>query len=306
MSYQAKIKRYSLILEQLNSSRFPSANEMIRNISEQGLKLSERQLKRDIESLRYEFGLEIHYSALEKGYFLETGQSAFPYFLKLLEFAQNTELLTAYLKKGLDISEILDFEDFHSFKGTGLLQNLALHILNRKEIRIVHKRFDAESEKEFRVQPYLLREYVNRWYLVGILSETGEIRTFGLDRIIRFSATGKTFKKTGSQQIASLFKHVVGINASLHDKPEEIRLSCQPYLGNLLKSLPVHPSQKIVSETETEILVSLKVVVNYELKQRLLMMADQSVVVSPELLKTEMLEIISKAQKMYSPGHDLA
>jgi len=98
----------------------------------------------------------------------------------------------------------------------------------------------------------------------------------------------------------------VGINASLGDKPEEIVLSCQPYLGNLLKSLPVHPSQKIISETDTETLVSLKVVVNYELKQRLLMMADQSVVVSPEHLKTEMLEIISKAQKMYSPGHNLA
>lgn len=299
MSYQAKIKRYTLIIELLNNSKFPSANQLIDSLLQQGLKLSERQLKRDIESLRYEFGLEIHYSPLEKGYFLESGQAAFPYFLKLLEFAQNSELLSAYLKKGLDISEILDFEDFHSFKGTGLLQNLALNILHGREILIVHKRFDAEIEKEFRVQPYLLREYLNRWYLIGILPETNEIRTFGLDRIIRFSVTGKIFKKTEKHRITSLFKNVVGINASLEDKPEDVVLSCEPYLGNLLKSLPIHASQKVVEETENEIVVSIRVVVNYELKQRLLMMADQSVVISPEWLKNEMRMMITEAMNKY-------
>ena len=83
MSYQAKIKRYTLIIELLNNYNYPSATKMIDFMAEQGLKLSERQLKRDIESLRYEFGLEIHYSAVHRGYFLESSQIAFPYFLKL-------------------------------------------------------------------------------------------------------------------------------------------------------------------------------------------------------------------------------
>jgi predicted DNA-binding transcriptional regulator YafY len=299
MSYQAKLKRYTLILEQLNFSKYPSTSELIATISEQGLKLSERQLKRDIESLRFEFGLEIHYSALHRGYFLESGQSAFPYFLKLLEFSQNAELLTAYLKKGLDISEILDFEDFHSFKGTGFLQNLALSILNCKELRLVYKRFDSETEKEYNLRPYLLREYLNRWYVIGFLAENNEIRTFGLDRIVNFSTTGKTFKNTEKQKIASLFKNVIGIHASFDERHEEIKLSCHPYLGNLLKSLPLHPSQKIESETAEETIISLKVVINYEFTQRLLMMADQSHVISPPRLKDEMRKLLTEVQKNY-------
>jgi len=299
MSYQAKLKRYTLILEQLNRSKYPSTSDLVSTISDQGLKLSERQLKRDIESLRFEFGLEIHYSALHRGYFLESGQTAFPYFLKLLEFSQNAELLTAYLKKGLDISEILDFEDFHSFKGTGFLQNLALSILNCKELRLVYKRFDSETEKEYNFRPYLLREYLNRWYVIGFLSENNEIRTFGLDRIITFSSTGKTFKNTEKQKVASLFKNVIGIHASFDDQAEEIKLSCHPYLGNLLKSLPLHPSQKIESETAEETIVSLKVVINYEFTQRLLMMADQSHVISPLCLKDEMRKLLTEVQKNY-------
>ncbi len=300
MSYQAKIKRYTIIIEQLNRSKFPSVTGIIDKLEEQGLKLSERQLKRDIESLRFEFGLEIHYSAIQRGYFLESGQTAFPYFLKLLEFSQNTELLTAYLKKGLDISEILNFEDFHTFKGSGFMHGLALAVLNRRELLLVHKRFDAETEKEFRFQPYLLREYLNRWYIIGVEVNSNNIKTFGLDRIGNFSSTGNTFKNTEKQKIAGLFKNVIGIHASLDDKPEQIILSCHPYLGNLLKSLPLHPSQKIESETARETIVSVKVVINYEFTQRLLMMANQSHVISPLRLKDEMRQMLDEAQKNYT------
>jgi hypothetical protein len=45
MSYQTKIKRYTLIIEQLNSSKYPSKIKLIDSLSEHGLKLSERQLK---------------------------------------------------------------------------------------------------------------------------------------------------------------------------------------------------------------------------------------------------------------------
>ena len=62
MSYQAKIKRYLQILQLIEKSKFPTIAEMLGRLSESGIKVSERQLKRDIESLRAEFGLVIHYS----------------------------------------------------------------------------------------------------------------------------------------------------------------------------------------------------------------------------------------------------
>jgi len=116
---------------------------------------------------------------------------------------------------------------------------------------------------------------------------------------LNFSSIGKTFKNTEKQKITALFKNVIGIHASFDDRPEEIKLSCHTYLGNLLKSLPLHPSQKIESETAEETIVSLKVVINYEFTQRLLMMADQSNVISPPHLKEEMCKILAEAQKNY-------
>jgi arginine repressor len=57
MSYQAKIKRYLQILQLIEKSKYPTSNEMLDRMSENGIKVSDRQLKRDIESLGAEFGL---------------------------------------------------------------------------------------------------------------------------------------------------------------------------------------------------------------------------------------------------------
>ena len=104
MSYQSKIKRYLQILQFIEKSKFPTSAEMIDKMGESGIKVSDRQLKRDIESLRSEFGLDIHYSVNKRGYDLENEELTFPYSLKLLEFSQNMELLSSYLKEGSNIA----------------------------------------------------------------------------------------------------------------------------------------------------------------------------------------------------------
>ena len=299
MSYQAKIKRYLQILQLFEKSKFPTSAEMIVRMGETGIKVSDRQLKRDIESLRAEFGLDIHYSVIKRGYYLENEEETFPYFLKLLEFSQNMELLTSYLKEGSNIAEIIEFEDYNSFKGVQYIRDIAFFIKDGAEICLKYKRFDAIAEKEYCFQPYLLREYLNRWYVIGLLSGSNEIRTFGLDRIVGVKETGHQFKKEKLNDILSLFRNVIGINAAENDIAEEIELVCMPFQGNLLKTLPLHSSQKVISETPNEIIFSYKLVVNFELKHRLLMMATQARVVKPLRLKEEMEKLLTEAQDFY-------
>ena len=299
MSYQAKIKRYLQILQLIEKSKFPTSAEMIVRMGETGIKVSDRQLKRDIESLRAEFGLDIHYSVIKRGYYLENEEETFPYFLKLLEFSQNMELLTSYLKEGSNIAEIIEFEDYNSFKGVQYIRDIAFFIKDGAEICLKYKRFDAIADKEYCFQPYILREYLNRWYVIGMLSGSNEIRTFGLDRIVGVKETGHQFKKEKLNDILSLFRNVIGINAAENDIAEEIELVCMPFQGNLLKTLPLHSSQKVISETPNEIIFSYKLVVNFELKHRLLMMATQARVVKPLRLKEEMEKLLTEAQDFY-------
>lgn len=299
MSYQSKIKRYLQILQLIEKSKFPTSSEMLGRMSETGIKVSDRQLKRDIESLRAEFGLDIRYSAIKRGYYLENEEQTFPYFLKLLEFSQNMELLTGYLKEGSNIAEIIEFEDYNSFKGVQYIRDIAFFIKDGSEIKLKYKRFDVIVEKEYCFQPYLLREYLNRWYVIGLLSGSNEIRTFGLDRIVWIEESGHQFKREKINDVLSLFRNVIGITASKQDIAQEIELVCNPFQGNLLKTLPMHTSQKLISETPDKIIFSYKLVVNFELKHRLLMMSTQAKVVKPLSLKREMEKLLTEAQIFY-------
>ncbi|HZK97899.1 MAG TPA: hypothetical protein VFC67_27095 [Prolixibacteraceae bacterium] len=61
----------------------------------------------------------------------------------------------------------------------------------------------------------------------------------------------------------------------------------------------MHTSQKVIRETVNEIIFSYKLVVNFELKHRLLMMSTQAKVVKPQSLKEEMEKLLTEAQNFY-------
>ena len=54
----------------IEKCKFSTSAEMIERMSESGIKVSDRQLKRDIESLRAEFGLDILYSVSQNMEFI--------------------------------------------------------------------------------------------------------------------------------------------------------------------------------------------------------------------------------------------
>ncbi|MEI6142238.1 MAG: WYL domain-containing protein [Mariniphaga sp.] len=303
MSYQVKIKRYLQILQLTGNQSFPSIFEMADKISETGIKVSVRQLKRDLESLRDEFGLNVKYSTGRHGYFVKDDQLTFPYLLKILEYSQNAEILKDYLKEGSNLFEIIEFEDFNSFKGIQWIKDFTLAIKICSELIIRYKRFDSEEIKEYKFHPYLLREYLNRWYVVGTLSDTVEIRTFGLDRIVDFQLTGEKFIRNKEIDIPGMFKKIIGIQVSTSDKVETFELECQPYMGNLLKTLPLHTSQLLVNESPDKITFSYRMIINLELKQRLIMISNQAKITKPLTLKKEIENMLAEALKFYKRNH---
>jgi predicted DNA-binding transcriptional regulator YafY len=278
---------------------YPSIIEMADKIGESGIKISVRQLKRDLESLRDEFGLNVKYSPARHGYFVKDDQLTFPYLMKILEYSQNAEILKDYLKEGSNLFEIIEFEDFNSFKGIQWIKDFTLAIKTCNELIIRYKRFDSEAIKEYNFHPYLLREYLNRWYVVGTLSDTDEIRTFGLDRIVDFQLTSEKFVRNKEIDIPGMFKRIIGIQVSASDKVELFELECQPYMGNLLKTLPLHSSQKLIAETPDQITFSYRMIINLELKQRLLMISNQAKIIKPLTLKKEIENMLAEALKFY-------
>lgn len=121
---------------------------------------------------------------------------------------------------------------------------------------------------------------------------------FGLDRIHNLELTTRTFDPIPGIMPDTLFRSVIGLSES-SGKEQEVILSFQPQQGDYVKSLPIHNSQEILIENENELRVRLNVVINFELRQAILMHGDLVKVIEPKSLVDEISTSLKRAFLQY-------
>jgi predicted DNA-binding transcriptional regulator YafY len=286
MSSQGTIHRYTLIIEKIQSGNHPSFNEIKDYLMDHGFEISIRTLQRDIEQIRVEFGAEIKYDRLKNGYFLDLKESAdLDSFFRLLEVVTTASLLTDNLKEGKDALKYISFEMEGRLKGIEHLQPVLFAVKNHRSIAFQYKSFEKEKPGQYTLRPYLLKEYQNRWYVIGKADgDHFPYRTFGIDRIENLEILTTTFKRSAQDNPNELFDNIIGITYS-EEAPEEIRLWFAPLQGKYIKSLPLHPSQIILSDDDKGLVIALTLIINFELIQKLLMYGERMKVLQPKKLE---------------------
>ncbi len=294
MSAQGTIKRYQLILEKLRYNSFPSFNEIAAYLHDEGFEISKRTLQRDIDAIRNEFSVSIEFSRTRKGYYIDDEDSpGYGKLLKLIRLQNETEMLQQSIR---DEHEYISFEHQDEWSNMKWIQPLLGAIKHKKIVELTHFTFNREQSLVRSVEPYLIKEYQNRWYLLAI-NEEGDVRSYGLDRITNVTVTNQSFTPAKNFDPHTYYAHVIGLN---HDgtSTEEVILAVEPLTAKYLKSLKWHPSQEVISETDTEVIFKLYVLINFELKQKILSYAGRIKVLSPERLvkeiKKELNEVLTK------------
>ncbi|MBY0425529.1 MAG: WYL domain-containing protein, partial [Cytophagales bacterium] len=138
--------------------------------------------------------------------------------------------------------------------------------------------------------PYCLKEYKNRWYIVGYIEERDDIRTFGLDRIVKFERTAISFRMEKGFVPEVYFKFSFGITVG-SGIPEKIVLEFSYPQADYIKTQYLHETQQILSDDGQVIQIQLEVIPSFELKSTILSFGDQVKVVHPLWLRVELDEI---------------
>jgi len=298
MSSQGTIKRYILIVEKISSGACPSFSELKNYLERHGFEISSRTLQRDIEQIRIEFGVEIKYDRTRNGYSIDKSESIdLDSFLGFLDTVATADLLTESLKESKTSLRHISFESEGNFHGVGFLKDILFAIRNKRRIFFIHHNYIAGTRKNYQINPYLLKEYQNRWYVIGKV-EGKHFRTFGIDRIEDLEVSTEVFKPAKNDDPASLFDNIIGLTYS-EGKVEEVLLSFEPIQGKYVKSLPLHRSQRIIKDDKKALVISLNVVPNFELRQKILMMGESVKVLKPLKLAADIKRSLSKALKQY-------
>ena len=296
MSAQGTIKRYQLILDKLRYNSYPSFEEIQNFLHEQGFEISKRTLQRDIDAVRNEFSVSIRFDRSRKGYYVDKDDSpGYGKLMKLIRLQNETEMVQQSLREE---HEYISFEHQDEWSNIKWIQPLLDAIKHRKIVELHHFTFSREQTLPRSIEPYLLKEYQNRWYLLGI-NEEGEVRSYGLDRITDVIVTTDTFTPRKDFDPHTYYAHIIGLN---HDggSSEEVMLAVEPLTAKYIKSLKWHVSQEVVSENEQEVIFRMYVQPNFELKQKILSYGENIKVLAPKGLVANIKKELKKTLKKYS------
>lgn len=296
-SLRGKLKQYLLIVESLERRPGQTSQELLGQLADEGFDMSKRTFLRNIESLRDEFGVEIICERTTNTYFInEEGSENIETFIGFLKSAIQAQFLVDSVKNFKSISKNIQLSETSSLKGLELLQPLLEAVSEMRTIKFKHINYisDNKKEKEFYIQPHLLKEYLNRWYVFGYVPMLEDFRIFGVDRIMQLELSNETFKLKEGYDPKDFFNNTIGVTYGMAE-PIILKIKVKGYSADLIRSKPWHHSQ---NEIEPEIFTWF-LTPNHELKQRIISLTSDAEVLEPEWFKNEIKDLLEETIKNY-------
>ncbi len=293
------LNRCSLLLERIEKGDYPSKKTLRTYLTDSGEERSDRTIDRAFEAMRDQFGLEIKYDQLQNGYYIDRAESLHPEALyRFLEQGKTLDLLRAYAENPRQTLKAVHFEERGNLKGLEYLRPAMEAIIHHKQIRLWHTAFGKPWPLPYKAKPYLLKEYQNRWYIVCVPENENELRFFGIDRISDLEVLTEEFAPDPDVNPQKAFDDRIGISLP-EGEMEAVELSCDPFQGHYLKTLPLHESQEVIKDDEHELRIRIYVEPNFELRRKLLELTDCVMVIHPEWLAKEIQGCLENAVKRY-------
>ena len=284
MSQRETLLRYSTIIKKLRSgpANLKEIQLHLDNESElQGydLNTSARTFQRDLDDIRSLFQIDIRYDFSVKKYRIESTENE-EYNERILDAFDTINAL--HLNDGMS-----NFLDFEKRRASGLehFHGILHAIKNRYQLNFVYQSFWKEEAYIRKTNPYLLKEFKGRWYLISKDLRDEKVKTYALDRFQNLDITKKRFSYPAGLDPREKFRNSFGIISSVDGSvPERLVLSFDPHQGQYVKTQPLHHSQKILIDDDFEFRIELRVFVAFDLLKELLSFGAGLRVIEPQSL----------------------
>ena len=293
----SQVRKISLLLTYLKRKPYQTQQAILNYFEANDISITERTFYRLNQTLSRDFGIEVVFDYNKGGYFFDEENSTnSESFLSLLEVLGTAELFSTNFKEKNNALSFVEFENKAAVETLPNFKTILTAIQKQLPITFKHYSFYHLKEESYTLKPYFLKQYQNRWYVIGE-TEKG-YRTFGIDRIDTIIQGTKKFKSK-TEEAKDRFSHVIGLNYADHPL-EKIKLSFHSSQKPYLISLPLHYSQKeIPSINKDSFDIELLIHPNFEFNQQLLKYGSLVTILEPKWLADEVKKEIKKALENY-------
>jgi len=183
--------------------------------------------------------------------------------------------------------------------GTEYLQPVIDAMRQGKVLQVDYQPF-GDHLGTYHLEPYAMKVYHQRWYVLGRLQERDGIRHLALDRIIDLQQTDVPFTLPKRFNAESYYANSIGVYVDPDQKPQKVRIRVFGRQVEYLRTLPLHRSQEeVLTKHEQYSEFQYRVCLTPELTTQLLSMGDSVEVLEPQELREEMKRKIENCLSRY-------
>lgn len=163
-------------------------------------------------------------------------------------------------------------------------------------LKMKYKSHWMDSAVEFEVQPYFIKVFKQRWYIIG---KSDKLRIYALDRVESLILSSRTFKMPTDFDPQKYFEDCYGIIHDVDINPQLIRIKVFSRQAKYVRALPLHHSQKEIESKTSYSIFEYLIKPTFDFRQELLSMGEDIEVISPKSFRTEIKNVYNNIVKLY-------
>lgn len=167
-------------------------------------------------------------------------------------------------------------------------------------VEVDYQSFRQQVPANFEIEPYCLKLFRQRWYVVARSPHYNRVMIYSLDRILDLEVSEKTFYYPEEFNPQSYFDACFGIVADDDIGIETVQLKVYAPQDKYFDALPLHHSQRTVEVTEGHTVYEYRIRPTYDFVQELLSHGADVEVLQPSLLRSRLGDIAKEMVALYN------
>jgi predicted DNA-binding transcriptional regulator YafY len=197
---------------------------------------------------------------------------------------------------------VIHLEKNENLRGLKYLDLIYQAIIKKIVLLISYQSFKVDSASDFLFHPFLLKEYNNRWFVLGKKDGHSNVLTLALDRIEKIEIDLATEHLNENFDANEYYKNTVGVTVLNENQLAFVHLRFNASNTPYIITKPLHHSQKIIEVfNDGSATFEVKVHLNYEFERLVLGFGESVKVLKPRNFKSRIKKNLQQAINQYVP-----
>lgn len=203
------------------------------------------------------------------------------------------------LKLTFSDEPIVGFDENVDLKGREYFAPLFSAISNKQVLSVRYKNFKRYEVEQIIVHPYYLKQYNNRWFLLGLTEPKFRLSILALDRIESIDTLHQEYVENRDINFQEYFDDMIGVSRPFGKELQKVIFRVSNDLVPYIRTKPLHGTQRELSSDEDGVRMQIEVYVNFELEQLILSHGEKIEVLEPIALREQIQQRIKACMKKY-------